>query len=105
MPQGGVMPRKPTSAAPAAVPIAQLSLSAETASLARVDPAEKMWRFYRMEIWPDLLGGVVLMRQWGRIGTEGHRRLNPYRDEGTALNALAAIARAKRRRGHVRSRE
>jgi hypothetical protein len=25
-----------------------------------------MWRFYRMEIWPDLLGGALLMRQWGR---------------------------------------
>jgi predicted DNA-binding WGR domain protein len=95
------MPPKRPKTAPGTAPIAQLSLFAETASLARVDPAEKMWRFYRMEVWPDLLGGVVLMRQWGRIGTEGHRRLDPYRDEGAALNALAAIARAKRRRGYV----
>ena len=32
---------------------------------------ENMRRFYRMEVWPDLLGGALLMRQWGRIGTEG----------------------------------
>jgi predicted DNA-binding WGR domain protein len=82
-------------------PIAQLSLFAETASLARVEPAENLWRFYRMEIWPARLGGVLLMRQWGRIGTEGHRRLDPHPDQGAALNALAAIARAKRRRGYV----
>jgi predicted DNA-binding WGR domain protein len=60
-----------------------------------------MWRFYRMEIWPDLLGGALLMRQWGRIGTEGRRRLDPYPDVGAALNALAAIERAKRKRGYV----
>jgi predicted DNA-binding WGR domain protein len=95
------MPRKLARAGTPSAPIAQLSLFAETVSLARVDPAEKMWRFYRMEVWPDLLGGVVLMRQWGRIGTEGRRRLDPYPDEGAALNALAAIARAKRRRGYV----
>jgi predicted DNA-binding WGR domain protein len=42
---------------------------------------------------PDLLGGALLMRQWGRIGTEGRRRLDPYPDVGAALNALAAIER------------
>jgi hypothetical protein len=36
MPQGGIVPCKLTGAAPAAVPIAQLSLFAETASLACV---------------------------------------------------------------------
>ncbi len=44
-----------------------------------------MWRFYRMEVWPDLLGGALLMRQWGRIGIEGRRRLDPYPDVGGAL--------------------
>ena len=82
-------------------PVAQLSLFAEEASLARVNHAENMWRFYRMEIWPDLLGGALLMRQWGRIGTEGRRRLDPYPDSGAALNALARLVQAKRRRGYV----
>jgi predicted DNA-binding WGR domain protein len=60
-------------------------LFAEEANLARIYPEENMWRFYRMEIWPDLLGGALLMRQWGRIGTEGRRRLDPYPDVGAAL--------------------
>ena len=66
--------------------------------MARVNHAENMWRFYRIEVWPDLLGEALLMRQWGRIGTEGRRRLDPYPDTGAAL---ARLAQAKRRRGYV----
>ena len=93
-------PKRPKSATGPA-PVAQLSLFAEEANLTRVNHAENMWRFYRMEVWPDLLGGALLMRQWGRIGTEGRRRLDPYPDTGAALNALAALARTKRKRGYV----
>jgi predicted DNA-binding WGR domain protein len=53
-----------------------------------------------MEIWPDLFGRAMLMRQWGRIGREGHRRLDPHPDAGAAGNALAEILRAKLRRGY-----
>jgi predicted DNA-binding WGR domain protein len=79
---------------------AQLTLFAEAASLIRVRPALNEWRYYRMEIWPDLFGRTLLVRQWGRIGTAGHRRLDPHPDPGAAINALAALLRAKRRRGY-----
>ena len=78
----------------------QFSLFPEQASPARIRPELNEWRYYRMEIWPDLFGRALLMRQWGRIGTEGHRRLDPYPDPGAALNALASITRAKLRRGY-----
>jgi predicted DNA-binding WGR domain protein len=78
----------------------QLPLFAETVSLVRVRPALNEWRYYRMEVWPDPLGRALLVRQWGRIGTEGRRRLDPHPDSGTANNALAALVRAKRRRGY-----
>ena len=55
----------------------QLPLFAEAASLARIRPERNEWRFYRMEVWPDLFGRALLLRQWGRIGTEGRRRLDP----------------------------
>lgn len=58
------------------------------------------WRFYRMEVWPDLFGRALLVRQWGRIGTEGRRRLDPHSDPGAAINALAVLPRTKRRRGY-----
>jgi len=53
-----------------------------------------------MEVWPDLFGRALLMRHWGRIGTEGRRRLDPHPDAGAALAALHQLARAKRRRGY-----
>jgi predicted DNA-binding WGR domain protein len=78
----------------------QLPLFAEAASLIRVRPERNEWRYYRMEVWPDLFGRALLSRQWGRIGTEGRRRLDPHPDAGAALNALAQIASTKRRRGY-----
>lgn len=78
----------------------QLPLFPDQASLARIRPERNEWRFYRMEIWPDLFGRALLMRQWGRLGTEGHRRLDPHPDPGAAANALAQLAQAKRRRGY-----
>jgi len=26
-----------------------------------------------MEVWPDLFGRALLLRQWGRIGAEGRQ--------------------------------
>ena len=94
-----IMPkrRKTLPALPAPV---QLPLFTETASLVRICDELNQWRYYRMEIWPDLFGRALLVRQWGRIGTAGRRRLDPYPDPGAAINALAALLRAKRRRGY-----
>ena len=57
-------------------------------------------RSYRMEVWPDLFCRALLVRQWGRIGTEGRRRLDPHPDPGAAINPLARLAGRKRRRGY-----
>src|ERR1700712_3639181 len=89
--------RKPASVRPTPI---QLPLFAETASVVRIRPALHEWRYYRMEIWPDLFGRALLVRQWGRIGTEGRPRLDAHPDPGAAINALANIFSAKRRRGY-----
>jgi predicted DNA-binding WGR domain protein len=86
-----------TSARPAPI---QLPLFAEAATLIRVRPERNEWRFYRLEVWPDLFGRALLSRQWGRIGTQGRCRLDPHPDPGAAINALARIVQAKRRRGY-----
>jgi predicted DNA-binding WGR domain protein len=78
----------------------QLPLFTEAASLIRVRPEANEGRFYRMEIWPDLFGRALLVRHWGRLGTQGRRRLDPHPDPGAAINALAALLHAKRRRGY-----
>src|ERR1700710_2359257 len=71
------MPKRANKAPVRPAPI-QLPLFAETASLVRVRPALNEWRYYRMEIWPDLFGRALLVRHWGRIGTQGHRRLHDH---------------------------
>ena len=78
----------------------QLPMFPDQARLIRIRPDKHEWRFYRMEVWPDLFGRALLARQWGRIGTEGRVRLDPHPDPGAAINALAQLARAKRRRGY-----
>ena len=78
----------------------QLPLFAEAASLVRIRPERNEWRFYRIEVWPDLFGRALLARHWGRIGTQGRIRLDPHPDHGAAINALAQLLDAKRRRGY-----
>jgi len=78
----------------------QLALFPEVVELTRVRPELNERRFYRLEIQPDLFGRTLLVRRWGRIGTSGRQRLELHPDAGTALNALAQLARNKRRRGY-----
>lgn len=68
--------------------------------MARIRPERNEWRYYRMEVWPDLFGRALLVRHWGRIGTQGRMRLDLHTDAGAAVNALAAIVRSKTRRGY-----
>ncbi len=93
------MPKRTQKAPARPVPI-QLPLFAEAASLVRIRPELREWRFYRLEVWPDLFGRALLLRQWGRIGTEGRRRLDVHPDLSSALNALAQLAGSKRQRGY-----
>lgn len=72
----------------------------DQASLTRIRPERNEWRFYRMELWPDLFGGTLLAHQWGRIGTQGRIRLDPHPDAGAAIEALIEFARVKRRRDY-----
>jgi len=78
----------------------QLPLFPEAASLVRIRPEKHEWRYYRLAVWPDLFGRALLARHWGRIGTPGRIRLDPHPDAGAAVNALARLARTKRRRGY-----
>jgi predicted DNA-binding WGR domain protein len=76
----------------------QLPLFPDQAALTRIRPERNEWRFYRLAVWPDLFGRALLARQWGRIGTQGRVRLDPH--AGAAINVLARLVRAKRRRGY-----
>jgi predicted DNA-binding WGR domain protein len=67
--------------------------------LHRIDPEQGVRRFYSLMIECDLFGTVRLVRNWGRIGTNGQELVEVFMTEVEAGQALEAVARAKRRRG------
>ncbi len=67
--------------------------------LHRRDPEQGVARFYSLMIERDLFGRVVLVRSWGRIGTNGRELVEEFAGEIEAGQALEAVAQAKRRRG------
>ena len=66
----------------------------------RVDDAANAARFYTLAWQPDLWGDVALVRSWGRIGSQGSRRLEgsyPDRQSAQALAERLIRRRLKRR--------
>jgi predicted DNA-binding WGR domain protein len=69
--------------------------------LRRVDPARNMRRFYRLDMQPDLFGGVLLVKEWGRIGAHGRTVAERFDSEPLAADALQRQAERKKRRGYT----
>ncbi len=65
------------------------------------DPTRNLHRFYRLDVQPDLFGGVLLVKQWGRIGAQGRMVAESYDSEALAADALQRHAERKRRRGYA----
>jgi predicted DNA-binding WGR domain protein len=68
--------------------------------LRRVDPESGAARFYSLVIERDLFGQVVLVRNWGRIGTRGRELVEEHATEDDALRAMQKLVEIKRRRGY-----
>ena len=68
--------------------------------LHRINPEQGVRRFYSLMIERDLFGVVRLIRNWGRIGTNGLELVEVFDSEDEAGHALEAIAKTKRRRGY-----
>ena len=71
------------------------------ALLRRVDPTRNMARYYRVAIEPTLFGWSSVVRDWGRIGRSGRRRLDLYDDVDQAVMAADDLLMRKLRRGYV----
>jgi predicted DNA-binding WGR domain protein len=71
------------------------------ALLHRVDPTRNMARYYRVAIEPTLFGWSAVVRDWGRIGRTGRRRLDLYDDMNEASSAADVLLTRKLRRGYV----
>jgi predicted DNA-binding WGR domain protein len=68
--------------------------------LHRIDPEQGIRRFYSLMIERDLFGTVRLVRNGGRIGSNGQEMVEIHADEIAAGLALEALAQLKRRRGY-----
>jgi predicted DNA-binding WGR domain protein len=68
--------------------------------LHRIDPNRCVARFYSLMIERDLFGTTRLVRNWGRIGSNGQELVEVFATEIEAGHALEAIAATKRRRGY-----
>ena len=69
--------------------------------LDRCDPSCKMARYYVLSIEPSLFGDATLIREWGRLGRPGQRRVELYENQSCAVEALETWLRRKRRRGYL----
>ena len=69
--------------------------------LERRDPARNMARFYVLTIEPTLFGDTALVREWGRLGQRGRRRLDLFDGQVQAVEALESWLERKIRRGYV----
>lgn len=68
--------------------------------LVRIDPARRMQRYYRIEISPSLIGGWLMVREWGRLGSRGRTRRRHFETRAEAEAAMVRLEREKRRRGY-----
>lgn len=69
--------------------------------LERIDETRNMSRYYVLSIEPTLFGDTGLIRQWGRIGAAGKRRIDLHADGAKARIALDVWLMRKLKRGYV----
>ena len=62
--------------------------------------AQNMHRFYRLSIEPDLFGGVLLTRNWGRVGTSGQLKKCHFPTSAAARVMLQGLHTKKRAKGY-----
>lgn len=68
--------------------------------LERREPSANMARFYVLSLEETLFDDVALVREWGRLGTSGRRRLDLFEARAQASEALETWLSRKQRRGY-----
>ena len=71
-----------------------------TIYLERHQPAQRMHRYYRLNVEPNLLGEWSLIREWGRVGRPSRSMIDLYATEQDAQVAMQRKGHEKRRRGY-----
>lgn len=71
-----------------------------SAYLQKIDPEKNQYRFYRMVVCQTLFGEWTLMREWGRMGSNGTQKSDFFLTEVQAQEALHTILIKKEKRGY-----
>lgn len=66
-----------------------------------INPVINARRFYSIRVERDLFGESIIVRSWGRIGTNGSTRIDRYGDIGSALACAAKIYKRKIAKGYT----
>jgi len=69
--------------------------------LTRIDAAQDIHRFYRMEVVPGLFGDCALICDWGRIGQGGQVRVDWLDTEAAARDARFDTLMKTAKRGYA----
>ena len=77
-----------------------MDINPATIYLERIDHRKNMARFYRLSVEIDLFGNIIVVRRWGRIGSDGRKLEFLQRSVSDALRQLQQCADGKRRRGY-----
>ena len=68
--------------------------------LQKRDPTRNQYRYYILDLQPHLFGGWSVIREWGRIGHPGQRRVALCDTREEAERVFGAKLRQKKRRGY-----
>lgn len=80
-------------------------LAVQLLVLDRVNESRNMARYYVLSVEPTLLGDAALVREWGRMGHAGRRRIDLYATAAEARQALSTWLERKLRRGYIARQE
>ena len=69
-------------------------------TLTRSEPAKNLHRFYALHLTHTLFGEWVPVAEWGRIGSPGTVRQQPFPTADLAQAALVKRLQVKARRGY-----
>ena len=69
--------------------------------LDRYEPTCNMARYYVLSIETSLFGDASLIREWGRTGRPGRKRIELYESQSMAVEALKTWLQRKCRRGYA----
>jgi predicted DNA-binding WGR domain protein len=69
--------------------------------LIKIDTEKNQRRFYSLYLAPTLFGGWSLIREWGRLGSGGTVRHDPFETEDEAQSKLETIKEVKMKGGYI----